>query len=89
MTDNVIALRPRKTQVIWMAYEAAGDALQRPCGHCGAPAGQFCTADDGRRLRRVPCVSRCASGDRLSAAALTGADAAVDFSEPRHVREST
>lgn len=71
MNDNVVAIRPRK-QAIWQSYAAAGDALQRPCGHCGAPVGQFCTADDGRRLRRVPCVSRCASRDQLMTTTPTG-----------------
>lgn len=81
MNDNVVAIRPRK-QAIWKSYAAAGDALQRPCGHCGAPVGQFCMADDGRRLRRVPCVSRCRGEGSVESP--RNDYAPVDFSEPRH-----
>lgn len=35
-------------------------ALEVPCSSCGAEVGQYCTTPDGR-LRRCPCVTRCAS----------------------------
>lgn len=76
-------------KAIWAAYVSVG-ALERGCPNCGAAAGVWCTADDGRRLRRVPCVSRCKADDTNSVASKTAVVQvahARDYTEPMHPRE--
>lgn len=43
------------------AYAVANDAITRPCGNCGAPAGVYCRKPDGR-LSRIPCCLRASDG---------------------------
>lgn len=73
---------------IWESYQQTG-ALQVECENCGAPVGTWCTADDGRRVRRVPCVARCKADDTGWTAATTSAvvHGGRDFSEPLHAGE--
>lgn len=73
----------RGQQPIWDAYSEVG-ALEVPCGHCGAPVGTWCTADDGRRLRRVPCISRCKSDSWATSRSAAVVHTGRDYSEPLH-----
>lgn len=36
---------------------AEGDAINRPCSHCGADVGSFCRRGDGT-LKPAPCCTR-------------------------------
>ncbi|BBY36300.1 hypothetical protein MMAN_04340 [Mycobacterium mantenii] len=45
------------------AYATTG-VLEARCPHCGAAPGAWCRGDDGRGVRRIPCVGRLAAAVR-------------------------
>ncbi|MBZ4622124.1 zinc finger domain-containing protein [Mycobacterium avium] len=45
------------------AYATTG-LLETRCPNCGAEPGAWCTDDDGRGVRRIPCVDRLAAAVR-------------------------
>lgn len=75
-------MRPR---AIWRAYQAANDALSRPC-ECGASPGSWCTKADGR-VARIPHLSRAKAGHTWGTSTTVVAPEAHDFGEPRHQLE--
>ncbi|BBY36324.1 hypothetical protein MMAN_04580 [Mycobacterium mantenii] len=46
------------------AYATTG-VLETRCPNCGAAPGAWCVDDDGRGVRRIPCVDRLAAAVRV------------------------